>query len=357
MKVEKKRMKRTVSPLVVRKRSRIHGLGLFASSDIPRGTRVIEYAGEKITKAESDRRYQRALEKSRNGNGKKGTVYIFTLNKRQDLDGDVYWNTARYINHSCDPNCDTENIGGHIWIAANRHIKKGEEISYNYGYDVESWYEHPCRCGSRRCIGYILSEEHWPKLKRKLMQMETARRLAGKPGKPTTSPYITIRKSKIHGTGVFAGRDIPADTVIIEYVGAKITKKESDRRYQVAWEKAENSNGEKGTVYIFTLDDRYDIDGDVSWNTAGFINHSCEPNCETDIIDGHIYIISIRPILRGEELSYNYGYDFESWQDHPCRCGAPNCVGYILDESHWPRLRRKLKQLKSRGRRRVTLKK
>jgi SET domain-containing protein len=349
-------MKKTSSPFVEKKKSKIHGMGLFAKTDIPKGTRIIEYVGKKITKAESDRRYERALKRAQNGNGAKGLVYIFTLNKRFDLDGDVAWNTAGFINHSCDPNCDTENIGGHIWIIARRDIKRGEEISYNYGYDADSWYEHPCRCGSKRCVGYIMSEDRWPELKRKLGQIATARNLAGRPGKPTTSPYISVKRSKIHGTGVFAKKNIPADTVIIEYVGERITKKESDRRYQVAWDRAQKGNGEKGTVYIFTLNDKYDIDGDVPWNTAGFINHSCDPNCETDIIDDHIYIISLRPILSGEELSYNYGYDFESWQDHPCNCGAPNCVGYILDEEHWPKLKRKLKQLKSRGRRRVTVK-
>ena len=347
-------MKKTTSPYIIVKKSKIHGKGIFAKTAIPAGARVIEYVGEKITKAESDRRYQRALERSQNGGGDKGIVYIFTLNKHYDLDGDVPWNTASLINHSCDPNSETESIRGHIWITALRDIKKGEEILYNYGYDLESWQEHPCNCGSKRCAGYIMDEDFWPVLKRKIAQIEQVTSLGGRPGRPTKSPYIAVKKSKIHGTGVFAKGKISPNTYVIEYVGEKITKKESDRRYQEAWDKARDGGNDKGTVYLFTLDDRFDIDGDVKWNTARFINHSCDPNCETDIMDGHIFIVSLKNIEKGEEFSYNYGYDFESWRDHPCKCGANNCVGYILDEEHWPKLKRKLKQLKEhKGRRQV----
>jgi len=166
--------------------------------------------------------------------------------------------------------------------------------------------------------------------------------------KKTTSPWIVVKKSKIHGTGVFAKTDIPVGTRVIEYVGDRITKVESDRRYQEAWDKIENGNKNDGIVYIFTLNKRHDIDGAVSWNTAKYINHSCDPNCETDIIRGHIWIIALRDIKKGTEFSYNYGYEFDSWYDHPCKCGAKNCIGYILDEEHWPKLRRKLKQLKAK---------
>lgn len=169
-------MKRTTSPYIVVRKSRIHGTGVFASTDIPAGTRVIEYVGQKITKAESDRRYDIAWKRSHYGNNAKGVVYIFTLNKRYDIDGEVWWNTARYINHSCDPNCETDIIGGHIWIIAMRDIKKGEEISYNYGYDFESYEDHPCHCGSSPCVGYILAEEYWPKLRRKQEAQKNKRR-------------------------------------------------------------------------------------------------------------------------------------------------------------------------------------
>ena len=83
------------------------------------------------------------------------------------------------------------------------------------------------------------------------------------------------------------------------------------------------------------------IDGNIPENEARFINHSCDPNCESQIIRGHVWIVSTRDIKKGEELSYDYGYDLEFFTDHPCRCGSDNCVGYIVS---WDK-RRKLKKI------------
>ena len=127
--------------------SPIHGRGGFANKLIPRGTRVVEYLGERISKRESLRRCERNNE------------YIFALNDEEDLDGNVPWNPARYLNHSCAPNCDAELQDGRIWIIARRDIQPGEEITFNYGYDLENYREHPCRCGSAQCVGYIVAEE------------------------------------------------------------------------------------------------------------------------------------------------------------------------------------------------------
>lgn len=157
--------------------------------------------------------------------------------------------------------------------------------------------------------------------------------------KKTASPYISIKRSRIHSKGVFAGKDIPKGTRIIEYVGEKITKVESDRRSNEQFEKAIQDKND-GAVYLFELNKRHDIDGNVPYNTARFINHSCCPNCETDIIRGKIWIIALRGIKKGAELTYNYGYDLNDYKDHKCNCGAPNCVGYILDEKYWKRLKR-----------------
>lgn len=132
---------------VVFTRSPIHGTGGFARRDVPTGTRLIEYVGEKIPKAESLRRCEANNE------------YIFTLNAQEDLDGNVEWNPARFINHSCTPNCDAELDEGHIWIIARRDIRAGEEITFNYGYDLADYKEHPCRCGTPECVGYIVAEE------------------------------------------------------------------------------------------------------------------------------------------------------------------------------------------------------
>ena len=146
--------------------SPIHGRGLFATRDIPEGMRIIEYVGEKITKAESNRRGWAQFEKAQE-TGEAG-VYLFTLNKRHDVDGNVPWNAARLINHSCDPNCEAQIIRGKIWILALNDIPKGGELFFNYGFDLENYEDHPCRCGAKRCVGYIAAEEYWPKLKRKV---------------------------------------------------------------------------------------------------------------------------------------------------------------------------------------------
>lgn len=142
--------------------------------------------------------------------------------------------------------------------------------------------------------------------------------------------FLEVRQSAIHGTGGYARRDIPAGTRIIEYVGNYITKEESERRCE-----ADNE-------YIFTIDDEKDLDGKVPWNPARFINHSCAPNCEAEWDEGRIFINTLRDIQRGEELTFNYGYDLEDFQDHACRCGAPACLGYIVAEEYWEEARRRL---------------
>jgi SET domain-containing protein len=156
--------------LYVIRQSSIHSRGVFAARDIRKGERVIEYLGEKITKAESERRASVQLdESSRAGDG---AVYIFTLNKRHDLDGNVEWNPARLINHSCNPNCEADVIRGRIWILAKRAIKEGEELSYDYGFDLDSWQDHPCLCGEEKCAGYIVARRHWPKLRRLIRERD-----------------------------------------------------------------------------------------------------------------------------------------------------------------------------------------
>ncbi len=150
------------------KNSGIHNKGAFAACDIPKGTKVIEYLGEKISKAEAEKRAERTLENSKKSK-ENGAVYIFELSKKFDIDGNVPWNPARYINHSCSPNCEAENEDEkHIWIMALRDIKKGEELTYNYGYDLDCYEDHPCKCGSENCVGYIVGEDDWPKLKKLL---------------------------------------------------------------------------------------------------------------------------------------------------------------------------------------------
>ena len=137
----------TETALIYFRPSAIHGTGGFAKVDIAAGTRVIEYVGEKITKAESLCRCESANE------------YIFSLDDAHDLDGNAPWNPARFLNHSCNPNCEAEPDGGRVWIVARRDIRAGAEITFNYGYDLHDYREHPCRCGAADCIGYIVAEE------------------------------------------------------------------------------------------------------------------------------------------------------------------------------------------------------
>ena len=138
---------------------------------------------------------------------------------------------------------------------------------------------------------------------------------------------ITFRRSAIHGTGGYARKDLTAGTQIIEYVGEKITKSEALVRCE--------ANNE----YIFTLDDEFDLDGNVPWNPARFINHSCAPNCEAEVEAGRIVIVASRDIPAGEELTFNYGYDLEDYREHPCRCGAEECLGFIVAEEFFDHVR------------------
>ena len=126
--------------------SRIAGEGLFAAQDIRQGTYIIPYVGEKITKEESTRRLAH------------GNVYIFSFNESVDIDGKTLKNKARYINHSCDPNCAADITRRTIWIVARRDITAGEELSYNYGYTAR---QYVCTCGAKNCHGYILDPQYW----------------------------------------------------------------------------------------------------------------------------------------------------------------------------------------------------
>ena len=149
------------------KNSRIHGAGVFATCDIKKNKSIIEYIGEKITKKEGDLRSERRIRRFLNSK-KEGSVYIFELNKRYDIDGSPLYNKARYINHSCDPNCEVNIINNRIWITSIKNIKKGEELSYDYGYefDKDDYKDHLCRCGSKICLGFIISSDEWPKYKK-----------------------------------------------------------------------------------------------------------------------------------------------------------------------------------------------
>ena len=139
---------------------------------------------------------------------------------------------------------------------------------------------------------------------------------------------IEFRTSPIHGMGGFATVRIEPEASVIEYVGERIDKGESARRCA------------QDNRYIFYLDQDFDLDGSVEWNPARWLNHSCVPNCEAQLIDGRIWIVTLRAIAPGEELTFNYSYDLEEYRDHPCRCGALDCVGFIVAEEFFDHVRR-----------------
>ena len=142
-------------------------------------------------------------------------------------------------------------------------------------------------------------------------------------------PLVSFRKSKIQGIGVFAKVDIRRGKRIVEYDGPRISPTEAQALL------------ERGNAYIFTLNDEVAIDGWVRWNTARFINHSCEPNCESRIVRDRVWLYALRSIQAGEELTYNYGYSLDDAEANPCCCGAPSCVGYIVAAQHVEALRQR----------------
>lgn len=149
---------------------------------------------------------------------------------------------------------------------------------------------------------------------------------------------IVVRRSPIHGSGVFAARDIPAGDTVIEYRGTVISHDEADNLHE--------GSVESGHTFLFTLNDDYVIDANRNGNSARWINHSCEPNCEAVMVEDEdgdrsrdrIFIETLRPIEQGEELTYDYGITLHVrhtprlkrlWA---CRCGSDLCSGTMLKQ-------------------------
>ena len=151
------------------KKSKIHGTGVFSLKNISKNTKIIQYIGEKVLRSEGNKRSERRLKKYLNSE-KDGSVYIFELNSKYDIDGSPLYNKARYINHSCNPNCEVDIKNGEIWISAIKNIKKGQELTYDYGFefDEEDFMDHKCKCGSKNCIGFVISSDDWGKYKKYL---------------------------------------------------------------------------------------------------------------------------------------------------------------------------------------------
>ena len=145
-----------------------------------------------------------------------------------------------------------------------------------------------------------------------------------------------VKNSNIDKKGLCASKDIKPEVKIIEYVGKLITKKETEQNL-----KFDN----KKDIYLFNIDEKYDLDGDFSWNTARLINHSCNPNCEVEGEGLKLWISSLRKIKKGEELTYDYGFGYDAdYKQFPCKCQSMNCVGYIVREGSRWRINKKFKK-------------
>lgn len=144
-----------------------------------------------------------------------------------------------------------------------------------------------------------------------------------------TDSLIKVKKSGIHGKGVYARKKIKKGSAIIEYAGERISADEANERYQ-----------ENPSTYLFMIDDDIYIDGLSGGNEARFINHSCKPNCVAYLEDDNrIVIYALKKIRQGDELCYDYqltdeGPDPEAVStDYTCRCGMPNCKGTMMGET------------------------
>ena len=145
------------------------------------------------------------------------------------------------------------------------------------------------------------------------------------------TPLIEVRDSPLHGLGVFAARRIRKGTRIIEYLGERVSHAEADRRY-------EHKGADDAHTFLFIVDSRTVIDAGVDGNEARFVNHACEPNCESVIENRRVFIDAVRAIEPGEELTYDYQIKREP-DDPPdidsifaCRCDSARCRGSML----WP---------------------
>jgi hypothetical protein len=182
-----KKQRRALGPLFEVRHSPIHGYGVFALRKIRKGTTVTEYLGDRVSHAEADARYE-------NKAADDNHTFLFTVDAKTVIDGGVGGNDARYINHACDPNCESATAGKRVFIEAIRTIQPGEELAYDYQIqrdpddppDVDDIFA--CRCGSPKCRGSML---------------EPRRRTVRKPGRKARAKRAGKRASK-------RGREAPA---------------------------------------------------------------------------------------------------------------------------------------------------
>jgi hypothetical protein len=177
--------------LIVRN-SPVHGYGCFARRDIKKGTRLIEYVGDRISHKEADKRYEDADPDDNH-------TFLFIADRKTVIDATYGGNESRFINHSCDGNCTSEIEKGRVFIDATRNIRKGEELGYDYQIprdkndpaNVDEVYA--CRCGSPKCRGTMLWPARRPK-PRKKVKAKAKRRATTKSSAKKTSRGKTAKK-------------------------------------------------------------------------------------------------------------------------------------------------------------------
>ncbi|MGA0115091.1 MAG: SET domain-containing protein [Burkholderiales bacterium] len=156
--VKKAKAKKIAKPRVAVRNSPIHGRGVFAVTAIAKGARILEYTGERMTHAKADRLYGDLHDGSSH-------TMLFAANDKVVIDATKRGGPARWINHSCAPNCEANEEDGRVFIDAVRAIRRGEELSYDYNLVLEERHtakqkrEHPCYCGARKCRKTLLGNK------------------------------------------------------------------------------------------------------------------------------------------------------------------------------------------------------
>ena len=151
---------------------------------------------------------------------------------------------------------------------------------------------------------------------------------SARPERDESSAFV-IRRSAIQGKGAFALRAVAKGERIVEYTGKRVSQDEAARRY-------DDTSMRRHHTFLFTISSRTCIDGNDGGNEARYFNHSCAPNCATEVVRGRVYILAKRAVAEGDELTYDYNYDLdgaiteESLRTYACRCGSPKCRGTIL---------------------------
>ena len=144
------------NPFIKVRHSRIHGNGVFAARKIPAGERIIEYRGKRITEKQAEKRFGQDPDNPYH-------TFFFSLDSGKLIDGGDEGNDARWINHSCQPNCEADEENGRVFIKSLRKIRAGEELNYDYGLIIDEPYtrklkaEYPCWCGAKSCRGTLLA--------------------------------------------------------------------------------------------------------------------------------------------------------------------------------------------------------